>query len=130
MAIVFCAGVDHVSPATPGVRLPCFSVTRLTARAFPLHEWVRRWGQAWTLPQRPPCVACTLRAWSQRPFRWTAYQLLWCQSRGAWEVAPAEQAAGMCLPSLIGAPNARVLRDPTEVCALARGVRWPPLSTR
>lgn len=39
VAAAFCSGVFQMAPSTPGVRLPVFSVTRLTARAFPLNEW-------------------------------------------------------------------------------------------
>lgn len=42
MAAVFCSGVFQISPSTPAVRFPVFSVTRLTARALPLNEWGSR----------------------------------------------------------------------------------------
>src|SRR5258708_3249513 len=40
MAVIFCSGVFQVSPSTPGVRLPVFSVTRLTAGALTRHARV------------------------------------------------------------------------------------------
>jgi hypothetical protein len=33
---------------------------------LPLHEWVSNRCKAFTLPQRPACVAFTIRAWSRR----------------------------------------------------------------
>jgi len=53
MAVVFCSGVFQISPSTPGVRLPVFSVTRLTARALPLNERVSKCCKAFTFPHLP-----------------------------------------------------------------------------
>ena len=53
LAVVFFSGVFQVTPSTPGVRLPVFSVTRLTARALPLNEWVSKRCKAFTLPHLP-----------------------------------------------------------------------------
>ena len=53
MAVIFCSGVFQIAPSTPGVRLPVFSATRLTARALPLNEWVSKRGLAFTLPHLP-----------------------------------------------------------------------------
>src|SRR5437762_1184637 len=39
--------------STPGVLLPGFSVTRFTASALPLNEWVSRCCRACTLALRP-----------------------------------------------------------------------------
>ena len=47
-----------------------FSVTRLTANALPLNEWVNRCCKAFTLPHLPACVAFTIRACSRRTIRW------------------------------------------------------------
>ena len=47
-------GRSRSSPSTPGVRFPWFSVTRRTARALPLNEWVSRCCKALTLPHLPP----------------------------------------------------------------------------
>ena len=46
--------------STPGVRLPSLLVTRLTATALPLNEWVSRCCKARTLPQGQPatCPSC------------------------------------------------------------------------
>ena len=59
---------ENQGKCTPGVFLPWFSVTRLTANAFPLKEWVSRRCKAFTLPHLPSCVAFTIRAWSRRTF--------------------------------------------------------------
>src|ERR1700674_3638959 len=40
IALVFALGVFQVTLSTPGVFLPLFSVTRFTANALPLNEWV------------------------------------------------------------------------------------------
>ncbi len=48
--------------STPGVFLPWFSVTRLTARALPLNEWVKSRCKAWTLPHLFSFVAFTILA--------------------------------------------------------------------
>ena len=53
MASAFCCGVFQIAPSTPGVRLPVFSVTRLTARALPLNERVSKRCKAFTLPHLP-----------------------------------------------------------------------------
>jgi hypothetical protein len=53
MATAFCSGVFQMAPSVPGVRLPVFSVTRLTARALPLNEWVSKRCRAFTLPHLP-----------------------------------------------------------------------------
>ena len=60
MAVAFCSGVFQGTRSTPGVRLPWFSVTRRTAKAFALHEWVSRCCKARTLPHRPSGIAFTI----------------------------------------------------------------------
>src|SRR5207244_11676135 len=50
MARAFFSGVSQITLSTPGVFLPWFSVTRRTARALPLNEWVKRRCNACTLP--------------------------------------------------------------------------------
>src|SRR5712692_8562505 len=119
MAVVFCPGVFQVSPSTPGVRLPVFSVTRRTARALPLNEWVSRRCSAFTLPHLPSCVALTIRAWSRRTVRWTVDQLMLCQFTSVWEAAPANVFAVICFASLLCLPSFLVLKDQTEVCSLS-----------
>jgi hypothetical protein len=47
--LVFAPGVSHVTLSTPGVFLPLFPVTRLTANALPLNEWVSSHCKAFTL---------------------------------------------------------------------------------
>ena len=68
-AVVFWLGVRQISPSTPGVDLPLFSVTRRTASALPLNEWVSRRCKDATLFHLPSCVAFTMRAWRRRTFR-------------------------------------------------------------
>src|SRR2546427_8039699 len=65
IALVFATGVFHVTLSTPGVFLPSFSVTRLTANALPLNEWVSSHCKAFTLLCLPPCVAFTIRVCSR-----------------------------------------------------------------
>ncbi len=48
--------------STPGVFLPWFSVTRLTASALPLNEWVKSRYKAFTLPHLSSFVAFTILA--------------------------------------------------------------------
>lgn len=83
IARILLPGVDHVHPPTPGVRLSRFSVTRLTASALPLYEWVSNHGRALTLPCLPSCVAFTIRACSLL----TSRRRLCCASVycGRWE---------------------------------------------
>src|SRR5712691_2658018 len=123
MAHAFCAGVSHTISSTPGVLLPSLFVTRLTAHALPLNEWVSRWCKARTLPHRLACTAFTIRAWGLRTCRWTAYQWIACHATGQSESAPVSVAtAVICLLSLRGWPRSLVMQDQRDVCALARGV--------
>src|SRR3989449_10240281 len=122
-------------PSTPGVCLPSFSVPRLTARALPLNEWVRRCCKARTLPHLPACTAFTIRAWRRRTVRCTAYQLMVCHATVAWESVPVRVAtAVICLLSCGGYPNSLVMKDQRDVSPLSREVmlRWahpyPPRS--
>src|SRR5215213_2565641 len=121
MACCFAAGVFQVSLSTPAVRFPWFSVTRLTARALPLNEWVSRRCKAFTFPHLPSFVAFTIRAWSRRTFWLTCCQCMACQSSIAWETALAWFAI-ICFVSLIGLPGDLVRKDLVEVCPLSRGV--------
>jgi len=113
--------------------LPSFSVTRLTARALPLNEWVRRGCKARTLPPLSACIAFTIRAWSRRTVRCTAYQSMVCHATVEWESAPVRVAtAVICLLSCGGYPNSLVMKDQRDVSPLSREVmlRWAqPLST-
>ncbi len=123
------AGVFQVIWSTPGVFLPWFSVTRRTAKALPLNEWVSRCCRAFTLPHRPAFVAFTIRAWSRRTFSWTARQLRACQSTSAWEAAPAGHcAAVICSASWVGCSCAFVWIDPREVGSLSRRGMSHPVS--
>src|SRR5689334_15597867 len=129
MAVAFLSGVFQIIWSTPGVRLPWFSVTRLTARALALNEWVSSRCKALTLPHLPSLVACTIRAWSRVTFRWALAQSMLCQSIGLWGAAPAVITAVICFASLVGLPGSLVPRDPEEVCSLARGVIATPIQT-
>ena len=60
--MAFFTGVSQISPPTPGVCLPWFSVTRLMARSLPLRERVRMICKARTLFLFPSFVAFTIRA--------------------------------------------------------------------
>jgi hypothetical protein len=62
MALIFLCGVFQVTLSTPGVFFPWFSVTRLTARALPLNEWVKSRCKAFTLPHLFSFVAFTILA--------------------------------------------------------------------
>src|SRR5215471_9920214 len=130
MARDFFSGVSHTQPSTPGVFLPSLFVTLCTARALPLNEWVRRCCKARTLPHRPACTAFTIRAWSLRTVRWTAYQSMVCQATGAVESAPVSVAtAVICLLSARSWPSSLVMKDQMDVCPLARGVMLRGCST-
>src|ERR1700740_259149 len=65
IALVFAPGVFQMTLSTPGVFLPLFSVTRLTANALPLNELVRSHCKACTLVFLPACVHFTIRACSR-----------------------------------------------------------------
>src|ERR1700680_3262170 len=65
IALVFALGVFQMTLSTPGVFLPLFSVTRLTASALPLNEWVSSHCKAFTLLCLPACVHFTIRACSR-----------------------------------------------------------------
>src|SRR5713101_8197954 len=117
-------------PSTPGVFLPLLVVTRCTARALPLNEWVRKCCKAWTLPHRLACTACTRRAWILRTVRWTAYQSMVCQAPGPVESAPVSVVtAVICLLSAGSWPSFLVMKDQMDVCPLARGVMLRGRST-
>src|SRR5919201_6747854 len=130
MARAFFSGVSQIIPSTPGVFLPLLVVTRCTARALPLNEWVRRCCKARTLPQRPACTAFTIRAWRLRTVRWTAYQSMVCQVTKSVESAPVSVAtAVICLLSVRSWPSSLVMKDQMDVCPLARGVMLRGRST-
>ena len=87
-ANAFRAELVQISLSTPGVHLPLFSVTRLTANARPLNEWVNRCCRACALFHRPASVAFTMRAWRRLTFASHWFQLICSQSERPWEVAP------------------------------------------
>src|SRR5258708_11638875 len=93
MALYFDAGVSQTAPSTPGVLLPLFPVTRSTAKALPLNEWVRSRCRIFTLPQRPSRVAFTIRACSRLTWRSCRDHLSWSHA-----MAASEGAHGDCSP--------------------------------
>src|SRR5712692_7962557 len=99
MAIHLLSGSFQVTLSTPGVFLPWFSVTRLTARALPLNEWVKSRCKALTLPHLFSFVALTIRAWSRRTLWLTLCQSMACQSVTPWKDAPA---ASTSVASVVG----------------------------
>src|SRR5260221_3602578 len=133
MAVAFCSGVFQVCPSTPGVRLPVFCVTRLTASALPLNECVSKRCKAFTLPHLPCWVACAIRVWSRRTFRSARRQLRWCHAQAGSVVAPTEGSevvssvvsVVICFTSLVGYSDALAPKDQREVCPLARGMIFP-----
>jgi len=88
-AVAFFFGVFQISLSAPGVCFPEFSVTRLTANAFALSEWVSKCCKAFTLPHLPSCVAFTIRAWSRFTVRLAFCQSMAFQFTLLCEVAPA-----------------------------------------
>src|SRR5215470_12012801 len=84
----FFSGVFQISPSTPGVFLPLFSVTRLIANTFALNERVKRRCKALTLPHRLACVALTIRACSRRTFPYALSHLIEDQTTLSLENAP------------------------------------------
>src|SRR5215213_1699853 len=128
-AFILLAGVSQRTRSTPEVRLPAFSVTRLTASALPLNEQVRRRCKAPTLPHLPARVAFTIRAWSRRTTRSAARQSMACQPAAPRGTAPAGVAAAVICPVPCGgSPCSLVIPDPVEVRPLSRGVMSQPLS--
>src|SRR5712692_7779971 len=128
MAIHLLSGSFHVTLSTPGVFLPWFSVTRLTARALPLYEWVSRCCKACTLCHLPSFVALTIRACSRRTVSVTVFHGMECQSVEMWETAPAEYSAIICIVPLIGSSSSLVNPHRREVCPLSRRVMLQPVS--
>src|ERR1700757_2628520 len=90
MALDLVSGVDQVSPSTPGVRLPWFSVTRFTAKALPLSERVSSRCKALTLCRLPSCHAFTIRDCRLLTRRWQSDHLMPRQSVAESERACAE----------------------------------------
>ncbi len=116
----------QISPSTPGVFRPWFSVTRRTARALLLNERVKIRCKAFTLPHFFAFVALTIRIWSRHTFWWAAFQSIESQSTSSRETAPASipVCAGLfaviCFASFLGLPNFLVMKDQMEVGPLSR----------
>lgn len=87
MAANFSVGVSQSCRSTPAVLLPEFSITRLTARARALNEWVSQRCKAFTLRHWPACVAFAKRCCMTFTFLCTRCQSMLIQSSGAREVA-------------------------------------------
>src|SRR5262245_15899247 len=128
MAIPLLSGSCQVTLSTPGVFLPWFSVTRRTARALPLNEWVSRCCKACTCCHLPAFVALTIRACSRHTDSLTVFHGIACQSVEMWETAPAEGSAVICIASLIGSSRALVHPHRREVCPLSRRGMLHPVS--
>ena len=106
-----------------------FSVTRLTANALPLNEWVSSHCRAFALPCLPACGAFTIRTCSLLTCRWTSAQLM--PSQATPEDARAGVAAPICSSSTKnGSAGSLVTRDHEEVCPLSRGMMLQSLSAR
>src|SRR5580658_3617010 len=97
MALCLAAGEFHVFPSTPGVRLPWLSVTRFTAKALPENEQVSSRCKAFTLPQRPSCVALTIRACSLLTLRSCLGQSICSQAVALPEDAHADCSVFICI---------------------------------
>ncbi|ETR65465.1 MAG: hypothetical protein OMM_06038 [Candidatus Magnetoglobus multicellularis str. Araruama] len=93
----FRFGVFHSSLSIPAVRLPLFSVTRLTAKARPPNERVRICCKALTSLYFPSRKAFTIRTCRRRTFRLTFFQLISCHSIVSRRLAPV---ASMTTPNL------------------------------
>src|SRR5215471_4844559 len=128
MAILFSSGSFQVTLSTPGVFLPWFSVTRLTARALPLNEWVSKCCKACTLCHLPAFAPRTIPASSRRTFSLTVFHGMECQSIKMWETAPAEDSAVIGIAPLIGSSSALVHPHRREVSSLSRRVISQPVS--
>ena len=87
IAFHFRLGVSHSFRSTPAVRLPWFSVTRRTARALALNEWVKDLCKAFTLRQSFSCVAFVKRICVVLTLHSTRCQSMACQSCGSREDA-------------------------------------------
>lgn len=121
-AFRFFCGRSQRTWSTPGVFWPWFSVTRLTARALPLIEWVSRRGQAFPFPHRPSCIALTRRAGS-RHTGWRA----WCPSSSdpsvlPWKDAPTGGPVVRCFSSSIVCSRVLIRKDQAEVRPFSRGL--------
>jgi len=128
LAIPGLAGSCHGRWAPPGVGVPWCAVTRLTARACPLNEWVSTDGQAFTVCPLSACVACTMRACSRRTVSVPGGHGTAGQATEVGETAPAECAAVLGTAPLGGAPRALVHPPRREGCPLARRGMVHPVS--
>src|SRR5262249_47313307 len=131
--VIILPGLPTLIDSTAGVVLHLFSVPRAKAKVLPLNAGLGGWRNPRPFPHLPACTAFTIRAWSRRTVRCTAYQLMVCQATVEWESAPVRVAtAVICLLSCGGYPNSLVMKDQRDVSPLSREVmlRWAqPLST-
>ncbi len=90
----------QIAPSTPGVFLPRFETTRLTANALPLNERVRSHCKAFTLPWRPSLTAFAIRICSLKTSRRAACQSMHFHPLPLAEGAPVNLTiAAICFPS-------------------------------
>src|ERR1022692_1354877 len=87
MACHLASGVDQISPSTPGVRLPSFSDTRLTANALAENELTRNRCRAFTRRQFRSRVALAIRVCSLLTRRCTVGQSIWSHLHPSGEAA-------------------------------------------
>src|SRR5262252_2610611 len=96
MALCLACGDCQTSPSTPEVLLPSLLVTRFTARARPLNEWVSSHCKARTLLWRPSRDAFTRRACSRLTARSHSCQSIWLQCSARPEDAHTDCSAFIC----------------------------------
>ena len=102
MASHFWVGVSQSARSTPAVRLPWFSVTRLTASALAENEWFNDRCRVFTRRQSLSSVAFAIRCCVVLTCRSTRRQSMACQSRGSREDAePLSLEAFLMLSSLV-----------------------------
>ena len=118
---VFLPGDSQISLSVPGVSLPLFSVTRLTAKARPENERVRMNCSALTSLGFPSLKAFTIRTCRRRTFRLAFDQSMVCQAIGLCRLVPAASLAtpNLRTPVQTSFPSYLVMKDHSEVCSLS-----------
>ena len=104
MASALATGVLQVSPSTPAVLLPLFSVTRFTAIAFAENERVSSCWSFLTIRQRPSAVAFTIRACKFLTFLWHLAQFMSYQCSKLSEDAIASSTVMQVVVAVITIP--------------------------
>src|SRR5919197_5819346 len=115
IACHFALGVSSTTPSTPGVFLPRFEVTRLTARSLAAIERVSRFWSFLIKRHLPAFVAFTIRVWSRRTAALARRQLTRCQGES------------ICASAILSLSSACqiVLPFPTFSCILTYR-KWAP----